>query len=96
MYAVTAERTVSAMVLLSAPLSAVVANVTPRLSDAVTVKAKIESGLVERTTVTLGDVRSSVLLSTVAISLAAGGEGDGEHQREPVQRTRDQRRLCAD
>ena len=59
-YAVTAAFTVSATVRESAPLSVVLTYFTPRLSFARTVKAKMESGLVARSTVTLGAVVSSV------------------------------------
>jgi hypothetical protein len=60
-YAVTAERTVSATDRTKAPDNSVVTNFTPRLSVAVTVKAKIESALADRTTLTLGAELSSVL-----------------------------------
>ena len=64
-YAVTAARTVSDTVREMAPASSTLTNLMPRLSFARTLKAKRESGLAARSTVTLGAVRSSVLLSTV-------------------------------
>ena len=34
-------------------------------------------------------------LIDIRVTIAAGGEGGGEHQRKPAQRARNQRRVCA-